>query len=396
MTADANDAPQQQALTSSEWPRISLKKLEIVNFGKHKNVVVDFTHHGGVMGLACLVGPNGTGKTTILNAVQNLCSNFSEYDEQRYFSLMCKSVHDVTNMTPVQLLKLREEPHMMLRGTFQIVSGNESGTYTVELNQIRPVSTHPEFVHARIINYCFYARFDMELHMFQLKRSRWPAFKELFSTITGFPVEEDDTIFSMSSDSNFEKSLKEYVMGFRIRKGNDVFTQRQCSSGERKIAKCFSTILNKDIPPSIILIDNATMHVEVGRHISVIESLEKCFPESQIIATCHSVPVAKSLPRRERLMDMRFLDTPQWIRDEPWRLRLIDDVSETVERLRNAGMGQKADEGSAILASLQSAPTCDTVYDDFVKPSCEFLSQAPFLLMEDLHSTPLPKLGRIV
>jgi len=391
-TEEPDNRQAQQPPAPEKWPRIRLKKLEIVNFGKHKNIAVDFTHAGKVMGLACLVGPNGTGKSTILNAVQNLCSNFSGCDDQRYFGLMSKSVSDVMNMSPGQLLKLREEPYMVLRGIFCLDDG--TGEYVVELNQIRPVATHPEFIHLRIVNYCFYARFDMELHMFQLKRSRWPVFKELFSSITGFPVEEDQTLFRLSSEQEHEDVLREYVMGFRIRKGNDVFTQRQCSSGERKIAKCFSTILNKDIPPSIILIDNVTMHVEVGRHIAVIESLERCFPESQIIATCHSVPVTKSLPRRECLMDMRFLEAPSWIREEPWRLRLIDDVSEAVERLRNAGQAEKANEGTAVLRSLYAGPTFETMYDDLVKSSCEFLSQVPLLLMEDFHSSPPPKLGR--
>ena len=93
-------------------------------------------------------------------------------------------------------------------------------------------------------------------------------------------------------------------------------------------------------------------------------------------------------------MDMRFLEAPSWIREEPWRLRLIDDVSEAVERLRNAGQAEKANEGTAVLRSLYAGPTFETMYDDLVKSSCEFLSQVPLLLMEDFHSSPPPKLGR--
>jgi hypothetical protein len=316
---DVNDA---------DWPRIVLKRLRMVNFAIHENVEVDLTHRDSFMKLIALVGPNGTGKTTILNAIQLLFSNFTSYSPERIRIMLQKHVRNYMHLSPEDLGKADFE----VSGVFQDNKGVE---YEVKITRNGVVKAHPEFIRERLTYYCFFARYDQELHLFQLKRQRWPLFQEIFSQVTGYPVEEDEPIFDGANDIRVRGLMQQYVTGFKVIKPRETILHKQCSAGERKIAKCFSTILNKEVQPQIILIDNVTDHVEIDRHLPVVANIEKCFPKSQIFVSCHSIPVQRNLPRQERLIDMRLVHASHLICDQPFRLRLYDEVKDALEKVNS-------------------------------------------------------------
>jgi len=368
---------------------VRLSSISLRNFCRHESVMVDLSHDGYIMPLACLVGPNGTGKTTILEAVMMLCSNFSGYDQIRFRAMMLKRVRNFMHMQSDQELNSAD---FEVRGRFvAVMPGRDPFEYDVAFTRNGFISLHPPEVAARMIDMCFMARFDQELHTFQVRRDKWPVFQQLFSAVTGFKVEEDDNIFDDSSDEFTRRLIENYVLGFKIVKDREVITHRQCSSGERKIIKCFSTILNKPCPPSIILIDNVTMHIEVGRHIAILDALERCFEDSQIICTCHSEPVSRYLPFRQRLFDMRLITAPDAIRKEPWRLRMFDEVSDAVRRLTLMGCMDDTKPGTEILHRLFKDPDSDKLMDD----SLTFLSTVPEKMRHEFRSTPTSKLGPI-
>lgn len=385
----------------SLWPRIRLTKLELVNFGKYEDVVIDLTHNGSPIPMACLVGPNGTGKTTILDAVTMLCSNFTAYDSQRFSEMMLKRVRNWMHLQDDFRLKTAS---FSVRGTFvathpipqgDVFSLPKKEEYVVEFTRHKFRSRHPEFIECRLPRYLFVARFDNELTLFQMRRDRWPLFQELFSSVTGFPVEEDVDMFYDTSDTRMRNIMDEYVLGFTIQKPRETIRHKMCSSGEKKIAKCFSTVLNARVQPSIIVVDNVLMHIEVGRHLSVMDSLSRCFPDSQLVVACHSVPVSKCLPNREQLFDMRWIDMPGLIWREPWRLRLLDDINEALERLvsttnyRNSQDIQKfTTQGASLIRIVETE-------QDKAKAigwATDWLSRFPEFLKVDLLDTPLPKM----
>ena len=385
-------------LDASGWPRIKLAKLELVNFGKYEDAVIDFTHNGHVMPSSCLVGPNGAGKTTILEAITMLCSNFSQYEPQRFGDMMFRRVRNWMHIQDD--LKMRTAS-FSVKGTFMRVDPalpgkpEEKSEYVVEFTRHKFRARHPEFIEQRLQRYCFVARFDNELSLFQMRRSRWPLFQELFSSVTGFPIEEDCDMFHDTSDTRMRKVMDEYVLGFTMRKPNEVIRHKMCSAGEKKIAKCFSTILNAPVEPSIILVDNVLMHIEVGRHLSVMDSLTRCFPNSQLVVACHSVPVSKSLPNRERLFDMRSINVPGLVWREPWRLRLLDDVNEALERLSSISNSVCAPETQAFMskgASLVRILETEKDKGKAIDVSIEWLSKFPSFMKVDLLSTPIPKM----
>jgi len=320
-------------IDTSKWPAVRVLSLRMQNFGPHEDVTIEF----GPYPMHCLVGPNGSGKTTTLTAVQLLFGNFSGYARDRYHAKMLRLVRNWKWMTPAQ----QAAADFSVTGTFEIREPRtKPRQYTIALRRqhFGFIGEHPGVVRFNLPHYCFMSRFDQELHMFQVRRNRWDLFKELFEAVTGFVIEEDvmeldGQPLSQTGDRKMQNLIAEYVMGFRVRKEREIITQKQCSAGERKIAKSLSTILNKPAQPNIILIDNVTDHVELARHLPVMNALERCFPDSQILATCHSQPVQRRLPNRDCLIDLRFLTCSDLLRQEPWRMRLADEVSDSIDGL---------------------------------------------------------------
>jgi len=159
-------------------------------------------------------------------------------------------------------------------------------------------------------------------------------FKELFESVTNFEIEEKINVFDDSEDPQQAKILQQYVLGFLIHKPNEIISHRECSAGERKIIKSFSTLLNKEYTPKIILIDNVEMHVESSRHLELIKSIKKCFPESQIFATTHSYNISR-LGKKEELYDLRLVNTSSLIKKEPWRLYIVDEIKDAIFKLKS-------------------------------------------------------------
>jgi len=412
---ELHGVPLPEDFDPSKWPRIRLSRLELVNFGKYEDAVIDLTHGGFVMPLSILVGPNGTGKTTILDAVSMLCSNFSGYEPQRFSDMMLRRVRNWMHLQGDDRIRnasfsvkghfeatypTQEAPYYPADASHPSDSatglcGPVNTRYVVEFTRHKFRSRHPEFVEQRLPRYCFSARFDNELTIFQMRRDRWPLFQELFSSVTGFPIEEDVDMFHDTADTRMRKIMDDYVLGFTVQKPRETIRHKMCSSGEKKIAKCFSTILNARVEPSIILVDNVLMHIEVGRHLAVVDSLSRCFPNSQLIVACHSVPVSKGLPGRQRLFDMRAIDVPGLMWREPWRIRMLDDVNDSLERLSGVppecsdpAAPRFMSQGASLLRVLETDQDGGKVMDACV----EWLSRFPAFLKGDMLSTPEPKM----
>ena len=408
----AASAPQQvfanlpYELDTSKWPKVRIKAIRMYNFGPHDDVEINFGNHG----LHCLVGPNGTGKTTTLAAIQSLFGNFTGYEQDRFQAKTLRWVRNFMFMDPVDY----PNANFVIQGLFEITETNcQPRDYTIELSRLGGGFTgaHPGVVRFNLPHYCFMSRFDQELHIFQCRRNRWPLFCELFEAVTGFKVEEDRpeldgkelsqsashdeasaAISRSSIDRKMQKIQEEHVLGFKVHKPRETITQKQCSAGERKIAKALSTILNKQIQPNIILIDNITDHVELGRHLPVIAAIEKCFPNSQIIATCHSQPVQRHLPKRDRLIDLRFLHCHEQVKQEPWRMRLYDEVVESMDKIHSLPASPTRDNAESNAAVLMKwlVESPDKTQDELVKWSSKHLADVAQLFGADVAVNSFP------
>ena len=381
--------------SSYNIPKISLKSLELRNFGLYEHVLVDFISKDPnvVESLICLIGPNGCGKTTILSAIQMLFCKFAEYDGERYKSLFTKYIRNVKQINSVDIAN----QDLMIKGTFSISNSNDYEVCVTRQNGV--VSFHPQEVSDFLPYFCFCARFDQELDIFQLKRSEWSRFKRLFEGITGYEIYEDVTLFDQSEDTRLNNLIKDYVLAFNVKKDGNLIGHKQCSAGEKKVTKTFSTLLNKPIQPRIILIDNAVMHVENERHLNVIQSIEDCFIGSQVILTCHSEPVRKGFPDRNKIVDLRLLkiDNP----DDFWKIRYLDELVEMKEKVNACNIVEIKYPKSYLISSINhliyELSKKETIDKDYI--SKEFLlvsERAYFIINEDLKIGYVPRIKKLI
>jgi len=290
-------------------------------------------------------GPNGVGKSTVLDAIGLLFQNFTGTERQRLQTSMLKYVRNIDNCDVSGELSeldgggefnsVSEVNHFRIEGqfiteegeTYTVIVGNdpnlfkwkETNSEFVDPTVIGLVNDHPAEVKTSMAHQCYVTSYDKELGKFQLRRDRWPVFKRLFEAVTGFEVDKVEMSIQeetkQSKDSRHLALLDQYVLSLWIKKPHETITDRQCSDGERKIIKNFTTLLNKDRIPSIILIDNVEMHVEIDRHMNLVDCIMECFPDSQIVFTTHSEKIIREYDL-DRLISLR---NKKISRDETWR-----------------------------------------------------------------------------
>jgi energy-coupling factor transporter ATP-binding protein EcfA2 len=324
--------------------RIRIVSIRLVNFKSYADYTVDFTNgSGSIQRMTGLFGRNGVGKSTLLDAIGMLFKKFNGLDQARLATSMRRYIRNVKNvdvagefstssvaddsMTVSGFGEVASE-RFSIQATFAVEDGR---TYDVEIGNTPDLfhwskegfitgvkKWHPGDIDESLMSQCYVTTYDKELNKFQLVKSRWPVFKELFTAVSGFDVDKLETEFSPDTPAKHLAMLDKYVLGLKISKPGETISDRQCSDGEKKIVKNFTTLLNLEFIPSIILIDNVEMHVEIDRHIPLIEAIEKCFPDSQVVFTTHSEKIITEAP-----LDMLIPLTNKLIsRSDVWRRKM--------------------------------------------------------------------------
>ena len=315
-------------IDSSEIPVIRLKGIKLENVKAFDCEYFDFIQNNKPIHFKCFHGPNGCGKTTILDAIQLLFANFTGVDKDRLKNRLSKLIRHVSRD---ENALYNENENFKITGYFT----GSIGDYEVVIDRNGYISNHPDKIKSIASRLCFYTRFDQELDIFQLERNQWNIFKDLFESVTGYKIEEMTGIFDQSADPVQAEILKKYVLGFWVKKPDETISYKECSAGEKKTIKCFSTLLNKEIRPQIILVDNIEMHVEMNRHIELVNSMKRCFPDSQIFASTHSYYISRYYKYRSQLFDMRLLKCSDIVKKEPIRLTLCDEIRDVIAKIES-------------------------------------------------------------
>lgn len=362
---------------SSEIPLIRIKSIRFQNYKAFNDVFFDFINNDKCQPFICFHGPNGCGKTTILEAITLIFSRLEGREADKIKALLGKSVRHVEgNQTAIY-----DNSDFLITANIQ----SSIGDYEIQINKTGFIKDHPDQIKDVIYRICYYARFDQELHQFQLVRSKWRLFKDLFQAVTGFEIEEREDVFSASDDPTRKEILDGYVLGFWIKKPDETISHKECSAGERKIIKSFSTLLNKEFMPSVVCIDNAEMHVEAGRHINLIESMKRCFPDSQIFASTHSYQISRNFGNKSQLYDMRLLKATKIVKEEAWRLYIIDEIKDSVSKFnsitKNKGAITKCIDNSNKL--IEKILVCEDK-DAIIEESCAILKNNLELYVNDI------------
>jgi predicted ATP-binding protein involved in virulence len=323
-------------------PKIKIKSIAFKNFKVFDDCNFDFTNNNQIKNFVCFIGNNGCGKSTVLNSIGLIFSNLNLSEDRLTYNLG-KAVrhekyidHTLTNDDFLITAKLELE--------------EEGYEYEVQINREGFLKDHPSQIKELVSRICYATRFDQELRNFQLTRGKWKIFKRLFESVTGFKIKEQTSMFS-EDGINQESTMDKYVLGFLVKKPRETILHRECSDGEKKIIKSFSTLLNLEYLPQIILIDNVEMHVESGRHLPLIKEMKSCFPDSQIFTTTHSYQISRNFSERSQVYDLRTIHAIPIIKAEPWRLCLIDEITDCLVKLEYYGKEfQKCiDEGRSLI-----------------------------------------------
>lgn len=305
-------------------PSVQIEWIKISNFKAFDDSFFDFRLSGDIDRFICFIGPNGTGKSTILNVIQLIFSNFHGYTKQRIRNNLGRAVRHIDE-------SVSHNDDFLIEA--QILSSY--GRYTIQITKDGFLKPHLPEIDRYAYRLCYATRFDQELHNFQLKRERWSSFKKLFESVTGFEIEKKIDLFSTNRDTVQNSTMHEYVFDFVVKKTHETISHKECSAGERKLIKSFSSLLNMDFLPQVILIDNVEMHIDMTRHLPFIESLKSQFPDSQIITTTHSYHISRNFSDRSQVRDLRIIRSSDLIQREQWRLYMIDEIEDSMVRLRS-------------------------------------------------------------
>jgi len=301
-----------------------IKSLSLRNFCGYEKADFRFGD------FSCLLGPNGCGKTTVLNAVSLLCSSLYFGEEGLSGNIEDDQPEEddwKPTITPEQRLRAYLQKNIRFFGE---PGGSSSfvaeGTFEHEGKELVVRATEAGFARNDVIGQewwwpgiVYFARFDSDMVNFQLRLDLWPRFKERYEGITGLPIEPEIMVETDLEDMGQDGRM---VVGFWLTKDGSRVHSRKASAGEKKIGKALSQAVNLERPPHIVLVDNMEMHVYYKRHLRMFEEIKSLFAGRQIITTTHSVVVMNEYEPRSHLVDIEALErrsheTPQAASESP-------------------------------------------------------------------------------
>jgi len=252
-----------------------LKDITFKNYCGFKDLYLNFLEDSHHNPLSLLFAPNGSGKSTVLNAIRIL--SFPWQFDGREVDLLFRKMTFHPDYNPTYA-GFRVIKGMQASATF-IVDGEEKKVAIENSDEYIGVTVCELERRAGYSPYALFADVDnpMETNRFQINA----VVKDLFPT-------------GLADVEEFDAQTNERVVfhtDFIIHKPNGTKVHfKNMSAGEKKIATLLSTLcspLNRD-NYDIFLIDNFSQHVYWERHQTMVDKLLQYFSDKQFIITDHS------------------------------------------------------------------------------------------------------------
>ncbi len=296
-----------------------LKRLRLKNYCNFSDYTFDFMRENGTpYPFVCFFGPNGIGKSSLLDAVAKLSMNTSGRSNIMVRESLQKYVRNKDYDPQYNRIKGyvykddfiagasdEEQIDMLIEGTFELYGREFIVQVTQDGYARNDLAKCPEWGENHLkyrqrINHFITSDSDLSMSKFQLHLSQMKNFEDIISEIMRYPAE-------CIPPSELSFGDDEYCTDFIIKKKDFRIHYKRMSAGERKICKSFSQILNLlyDLEqpkrgeiampgwPRLLLVDNVEMHVYYDRHVTLVECLKRVFEKQQIICTTHSGTLIK-------------------------------------------------------------------------------------------------------
>jgi predicted ATPase len=262
----------------------------------------------------CLFGPNGIGKTTILEAISLVCASldFGDIDVgTKDFPAVATAKARLEDYLRKNVRNVGEDG---AASGFRIVAGieHDGASHEVILTDkgFEKGITGEDWWWPGL---AYMTQFDVDRGAFALPPDLWDKFASCWEAVTGFKAEPE--IFevapgeSENAASVAQEKGKRYVVNFWMHKPQGRTHFRKASAGEKKIAKALSQIiaLPEGRLPDIVLVDNIEMHVYYKRHLATVEAIKDVFRGRQVVATTHSTVIVERYEPAADLVDVEAL-----------------------------------------------------------------------------------------
>jgi len=327
-----------------------LEQLTIENFRGFESLTLRF--HPEV---TVLVGANGSGKTTVLEAVVLVLASALRSEEQdpeeplRLFSMM--DARPSSDPAKVVLALTHRGKHGKLDGSLTPGSGNESQNFGSDFYFTSPATEGDAEPIACYYDVNRHARDSTPGSRDAVHRTPRDAWKNAWNAPVGFREffhwyreREDIENAERVEDSSYRdpqleatrKAIESLLPGYKrprirrtrgaalvISKGDQELAFDQLSGGERVLVALAGDIArrlaianpNSEDPlrgEGVVLIDEIDLHLHPEWQAKVIPALRRTFPNVQLVVTTHSLIVLSYVPSEcvRLLQDFQVFDSP--------------------------------------------------------------------------------------
>lgn len=299
---------------------IKIKSMKLKNYCGYRDFEIDFTDGEDVKMWAILYGPNGSFKSTFLQAVDLLINptrftmkkNMLTFRRLKYHEdyaagseatfndvshLIMEAVFDVNGIEKKVVLEDNVNGVIFAGRQVDESKGEISGVRTNDLTRLEEGVI---FIDADSKNMMTY---------FQIIDELVEPFCDFATAVYGLKCYCPEKTFS------YDRGMK-FIGDFVIEKPDRVtgaitkVHYKKFSDGEKKLATLISSLFkraHKDSPDrdnsNIVIIDNVECHIYWKRHMILLRKMEEHFSDMQFIATTHSPVIIKEMDKKH-LVDM--------------------------------------------------------------------------------------------